>query len=487
MNTLATNTLAMITYAHNRVLFDKHRTRIRAGVWSFVILAILTLVPLMIAMDSHKPELESQLTAAFHRQVTIGSLRVSLFPRLRLVARDVRIRGEANEGDAVANAVYIGVDMSSLASDKVLIHYIHVDGIRAHKELLVSYFGILNSVGSTPEASVTVNTISASPVTIITENNKELVPFAATIALKPDGTMKVMTLAQRDNSFLLTLIPEKDKFRLSAEATDWALPYGPPIRFESLNAEGIVDSDRVRISQLSARIYDGQLKGKGEVAWKDQWLIKGKGRATGVKIKPLLKTMGKKILSGRFKGNGSIALASKDPLRLLERPRLNAKFRFTNGVIYNADLERATSITGKQTKGGKTRFESLSGNIVMRKGYTTISNLAIVNKVIEAKGKLKVKPGDKLDGELDVGLKKSSQIISIPLAVSGTVEEPKIRPTKEAMVGGAVGTAVLGPGVGTALGVRVGRFFKTLKEKFVEENKKNKSKSVWDDEQEDEY
>ncbi len=477
----------MFASTHNRVLFDKHRTLIRAGVWSFVVLAVLMLVPLMVVIDSHKPELESQLSAAFHRQVTIGSLRISVFPRLRLVARDVRIRGEANEGDAVANAVYIGVDMGSLTSDKVLIHYIHVDSLRAHKELLVAYFGILNSVGSSSEASVTVNTISASPVTIITEKNKELVPFAATIALKPDGTMKVMTLSQQDNSFLLTVTPDKDKFRLSADATDWTLPYGPPIRFERLNAEGIVDSDRVRISQLSARMYGGRLKGKGELAWKDQWLIKGKGHASGVKIRPLLKTVGKKILSGRFKGNGSITLASKDPLRLLETPRLNAKFRFTDGVIYNADLERATSITGKRTKGGKTPFESLSGNIVMHKGHTTISKLAIVSNVIEARGKLKVKPDNKLNGELDVGLKKSSQIMSIPLAVSGTVEEPKIRPTREAMVGGAVGTAVLGPGVGTALGIRIGRFFKTISEKIGEENKKNKNKTVWEDEQEEEY
>lgn len=481
------NTLVMLASSHNHVLFDKHRTLVRATVWSIVVLAIMVLVPLMMVIDAHKPELESQLTAAFHRKVTIGSLRFSLLPRLRLVARDVRITGELNEGDAVAKAVYIGADVFSLMSDRVLIHYIHVDDIRANKKLLVAYFKLLNNTSSTQEASVIVNTISASPVTIITEHNKQLVPFAATIALKPDGTMKVMTLSQQDNSFLLTVLPHKGKFSLSANATNWALPYGPPIRFSRVRAEGMVDGERLRISRLDARMYGGRVSGTGEVAWKGQWLVKGQGHINGVKIRPLLKTMDKKILSGRLRGEGNITLVSRDPSRLLVNPRLGAKFRFSDGVIYNADLEKATSISGKQEKGGNTPFESLSGNIVMKNGHTTISDLAIVSNVIEAKGKLQVTPGDKLNGELDVGLKKSSQIMSIPLAVSGTVEEPKIRPTKEAMVGGAVGTAVLGPGVGTALGVRIGRFFKSLSDKLTHDDQENKKKTVPKDEPEAEY
>jgi len=47
-------------------------------------------------------------------------------------------------------------------------------------------------------------------------------------------------------------------------------------------------------------------------------------------------------------------------------------------------------------------------------------------------------------------------LISIPLKVSGTSSEPQLRPTNTALLGGMVGTTILGPGIGTALGIKVG-------------------------------
>jgi hypothetical protein len=46
----------------------------------------------------------------------------------------------------------------------------------------------------------------------------------------------------------------------------------------------------------------------------------------------------------------------------------------------------------------------------------------------------------------------------VPLALSGTVKDPVISPTKGSAIGAAVGTVLL-PGVGTGLGSSVGRFF----------------------------
>jgi hypothetical protein len=47
-------------------------------------------------------------------------------------------------------------------------------------------------------------------------------------------------------------------------------------------------------------------------------------------------------------------------------------------------------------------------------------------------------------------------VVGIPLKISGTVEEPEFSLSGGALTGAAVGTAVL-PGVGTALGARIGQ------------------------------
>ena len=51
---------------------------------------------------------------------------------------------------------------------------------------------------------------------------------------------------------------------------------------------------------------------------------------------------------------------------------------------------------------------------------------------------------------------------SVPLNVSGTLESPLLYPTGGTMASAAAGTAVLGPGLGTALGATVGQWAESL-------------------------
>jgi hypothetical protein len=52
--------------------------------------------------------------------------------------------------------------------------------------------------------------------------------------------------------------------------------------------------------------------------------------------------------------------------------------------------------------------------------------------------------------------------VSTPLAVSGTVQNPTLFPTKSALAGAAAGTALLGPGVGTSIGMKAAQLTERL-------------------------
>ncbi|HAJ72183.1 MAG TPA: AsmA family protein, partial [Methylophilaceae bacterium] len=53
-----------------------------------------------------------------------------------------------------------------------------------------------------------------------------------------------------------------------------------------------------------------------------------------------------------------------------------------------------------------------------------------------------------------------------PLNVSGTLDHPVVLPSNAALAGAAVGTAVLGPGVGTSLGIKASKGLDKLKGLF---------------------
>ncbi len=80
---------------------------------------------------------------------------------------------------------------------------------------------------------------------------------------------------------------------------------------------------------------------------------------------------------------------------------------------------------------------------------------------------------DNLTGEVDVGLRGVAAVVGIPVRVAGTVDEPQLRPTTAALAGAAAGTVILGPGLGTVVGVKAGQAVKRFT-RFVKRTSKER-------------
>jgi len=61
-----------------------------------------------------------------------------------------------------------------------------------------------------------------------------------------------------------------------------------------------------------------------------------------------------------------------------------------------------------------------------------------------------------LSGRITAQVKALGTSANVPLNVAGTVHSPLLYPTGASIAGAAVGTAVLGPGIGTSVGAKVG-------------------------------
>lgn len=66
-------------------------------------------------------------------------------------------------------------------------------------------------------------------------------------------------------------------------------------------------------------------------------------------------------------------------------------------------------------------------------------------------------------------MKKGVSLATVLLEVSGTVDQPSVLPTKAAIAGAVAGTAILGPGVGTSLGIAAGGAVDKIKGLFQSE------------------
>ena len=124
---------------------------------------------------------------------------------------------------------------------------------------------------------------------------------------------------------------------------------------------------------------------------------------------------------------------------------------------------------------GPTPFSELSGRLKMKNNAVLVNDLKVNSDVLEASGKIGIDANDNLGGVIEVGVSQTGSLVSVPIKVSGTVDEPSLRPTNEAIAGGAVGTGLLGPGVGTAVGVKIGSFFGNL---FSDDEESDKPKKA---------
>ena len=133
----------------------------------------------------------------------------------------------------------------------------------------------------------------------------------------------------------------------------------------------------------------------------------------------------------------------------------------------------ATSLISRDGgKGGETRFDKLSGHLMLDRGARYLTQLAIVSGSLSADGNVTVSPKDELSGRINTSVKAASlTAVSVPLNVTGTLDSPLLFPTSGTLAGAAAGTAILGPGLGTSVGAKVGQWTEGLFGKKEEKKK----------------
>jgi hypothetical protein len=143
--------------------------------------------------------------------------------------------------------------------------------------------------------------------------------------------------------------------------------------------------------------------------------------------------------------------------------RLKTLFNVQSGVLHGVDIQKAaTSLSKQGTSGGETRFERLSGHLVMGSGGYRFTQLRIVSGALAVDGEVNISPSKALSGRINAQVKALGASTSVPLNGAGTVDAPLLYPTGGTMAGAAVGTVILGPGFGTSVGAKVGGWVEGL-------------------------
>ncbi|MES2839029.1 MAG: hypothetical protein V4794_01980 [Pseudomonadota bacterium] len=165
-------------------------------------------------------------------------------------------------------------------------------------------------------------------------------------------------------------------------------------------------------------------------------------------------------LSARINPRGGTASVS-DALRSQTR------FTVNNAVLHGVDLARAVATVGL-SRGGSTALDTLAGQVRTRGQLIELTNLVASSGVLAATGEVTVASSRALSGRVRVDVTRGAggDVVGVPLVVGGTLDDPSVSLSRSALLGAAIGTALL-PGVGTGAGANLGdRLGQGLKDLF---------------------
>lgn len=415
------------------------------------LVGVVLVAPLLIPISAWRAPLEEAASNALGAPVRIGDLSVFLLPLPHVTARDVEVGAAALRLQSVA----IYPQVSSLLSSPR-----HLRSVELGK-LDISPAGIelLQKFAEKPAAvppPVTVGSVRAKGLTIELASGA-LPGLDAVAEIGPDNLPRSLHLATADGKARLTLDADGTAWNLGFEASDWQLPLGPPLKFATLKASGRVDRVKLVLPTITAALYGGQVTASADLDWQKGLKLGGHASVSALDIAPLLQALKLKAsLSGRLDASGPFRAQAARPAALAEGFNAEVAFKVNDGVLHGFDLANAAKTLIKSgAAGGQTRFDQLSGNLQVAGRALRLRNVKVVSGVLDAKANVDVSPAKALSGRVEVDLKGTGGLIGVPLALSGTLADPTLMPTRGALAGAAIGTILL-PGVGTSVGSSVG-------------------------------
>ena len=428
-----------------------------AAIGAGVLLLLAVIAPWFYSLDELVPKIEKAAAVKLQEPVKIGSLRVALLPLPHATADSITV---GKTEDLRVGKIVVTPAIGTLLSDTKVLRTIDVSGLvltqKAIDRIPVWTKADPKATGPAPVRIESVRLNGA----VVKLDKATVGPLDASISLNERSEPVEARVSTADGKLKINVTPNAGGYAINAIAKAWTVPAGMAITFDELGIQGTATLNGADLKDVSAKLYGGTVKGATTIAWQKGFQLKGMLDVQQVEIRPLLKAMGRPDnVSGRLNAKPVFSASAKDAARIAGALRLETPFSVQNGVLHGVDISKAaTSLISKEGgKGGETRFDRLSGHLVLDRGTRRLTTLNVASGSISATGNVTISPNDDLSGRIDAKIAAAKLgSAAVPLNVSGTTQSPILLPTGATVAGAALGTAILGPGVGTSVGAKVG-------------------------------
>ena len=421
-----------------------------------LLLAAVVALPFLIPLDHYIPRVEEEVSARLKEPVTIKGMRIAALPVPHVTIEGIAV-GKAD--DLRLEKVMVTPDLFSLLQSTRIISSIEIDALVLTPKAIdmILAWARPDAAAAQSPPQVRIGRIRLNNA-LVRLDKAGFGPFDALVRLNSDGEPEHASITTRDGKLKVLVQPDGARYLIDASAKSWTLPVGPALVFDELAIKGVASLNDASLGEVSAKLYGGAVTGKATLRWQKGIQIEGSLEVSQLELRPVAAMLSPGTqVSGRLSAKPVFSASAASAGQIMNALRLEAPFSVHNGVLHGVDIQKAaTSLIRQGATGGETRFEQLSGKLLIERGSYHFSQLRIASGALAADGTVGITPRKELSGRITVQLSAVGTSTSVPLNVGGTVAAPLLYPTRGTMAGAAAGTVMLGPGLGTSVGAKLG-------------------------------
>lgn len=359
-----------------------------------VMLGLMHLMPLNFLVAP----IENIATASIGAPVKVSEVRAYIWPQPRYVLHHVTV----GESPVIqANSVIVALQITSLLSEVKILNSLLIEGVTLDQKDFAKPLQWLQNANHSAQLQVSDVRFNKVNLNI---RDLALTPFSGQVRQLQAGNFDGITLKSENGALAIEVQPQEAQYRVKITASKWALPVQPNIVFDELNANGIYQSERLKLDQLQGAIYGGTFSAKAVVDWSNQWQTHGNFNLTRANTALLLKAFSSSgLVEGRVNLAGEFSAQSNLATQLLDDAEVTGNFDIPNGKISGVDLARAMlNPEDKALAGFATNFDQLSGGVRVKSGRVEYRQLMLKSPKLKGQGQVQIAPDAAISGKISL-------------------------------------------------------------------------------------
>jgi hypothetical protein len=398
---------------------------VKTAFFSLAGLLVLAVVALhVVPLRFYAAKVERSMSAWLHDDVSIASLTFRLLPTPHLRVENVAV---GRLLDARANTGRVYMDIASLFDDQPKINEIDLDGVSVSSEAVrrIPQWG--RSDGKAAAAAVPLIRLHGVKL----EVQPPVDSFDADISFLRDGRLAEARLNGPGGRWRLDMKPGSDGTALTFNANNWQLPVGAPISVSDVSMKGTLNGNEIVVPEFEGSALEGKVNGTLHVSWApgggpvrlDSNLALAKVNASN-----LIGSFTKDIaVTGRLDGNFTVTAEAPSVDKILAAPRVQGKFRLSEGSISNVDLVAVMQSDSAGTRAGVTKFAELSGEYGAAEQRSAFRQVSLQGGVLRGNGAFDIGANSNISGHVQLEIRSQVAQDRGAFNVSGTISRPIIR------------------------------------------------------------